>query len=88
MPTFAFYPDAPEKRRADGINLAIAAGANETAARAVAQTLTGVDLSTFVFVELTDATPPFVTQGTPPVGGRNQVTWTKLTRGGDHLPGG
>lgn len=90
MPLFALYADRPEKHRADGANLVVAAGADADAAGAVAVALIGAQpgaLDGFAAVELTDATPPFVVQGHPPVGGRTQTTWPTQGRAGARLAG-
>ena len=89
MATFVFYADEPHKRRADGRNTVIAAGADESTARAAAETLLGLPgaLEAFLGVLLGDAVPPFVVEGHTPVGSRSQSVWPSLTRGGDRLQG-
>ena len=90
MPLFAFYADRPEKHRSDGVNLLVANGTDAEAARAVGTALVGLTpgtLNAFAVVELTDATPPFVVQGHPPVGGRTQTTWPTHGRAGARLAG-
>lgn len=90
MPLFALYADRPEKHRADGANLIVAAGTDADAARAVGAALLGLNagaLDGFAAVELTEATPPFVVQGHPPVGGRTQTTWPTQGRAGARLAG-
>lgn len=88
MPTYIFYADRPEKRRADGRNTVIAQGATVTAARTAAQALVGPGtLASFAAVDVSAAAPPLVIEGWPPVGGRDQLTWPTLTRGGSFLGG-
>ncbi|PWG03306.1 hypothetical protein [Sphingosinicella humi] len=89
MATFVFYADEPHKRRADGRNTLVAAGATEAAARAVAEALIRQPgaLEAFAAVELGDSVPAFVVEGFGPVGSRGQSVWPGRTRGGDSLPG-
>jgi hypothetical protein len=89
MATFVFYADAEHKRRADGRNTVIAAGADAAAARAAAEALIDEPgaLAKFAAVQLSDASPAFVVEGHPPVASKNQSTFPTLTRGGDFLRG-
>ena len=89
MPTYVFFADKSNKRRPDGVNTVCAQGANEAAARAVAESLIGQPgaFSEYAAVDVSAAAPPFVVQGHPPVGAVSQSTWPMLTRGGDPLRG-
>lgn len=89
MATFVFYADEPRKRRADGVNTVVAHGATEAAARAVAEGLIGQPgaFAEYLAIDITENAPPFVMQGTPPIGAIGQTTWPTLTRGGDPLRG-
>jgi hypothetical protein len=87
MTTFAFYPAREEQRRADGLNFAVAVGANASAARVVAETLLGEPnaLVGWSSVDLTSAPAAFVAG--LPVGARAQSTWPNLDRGGSFMRG-
>lgn len=87
MPTYAFYPASQNQRRSDGLNFAVAVGANANAARAVAESLIGEPdtLAAWSAVDLTSAPAAFV-HGLP-VGGRSQSVWPNLDRGGGYLRG-
>jgi len=89
MATFVFYADAEHKRRADGRNTLIAAGADAVAARAAAEALIDEPgaLAKFAVVQLSDASPAFIVEGHHPVGSKSQSTFPSLTRGGDFLRG-
>ena len=89
MATFVFYADDFHKRRADGRNTFVASGADQAAARAVAEALIGQpdSLKDFRSVELGASTPAFLVEGPPPVGGREQSVWPTQGRSGDFLPG-
>ena len=85
MPVFAFYPAASNLRRPDGIGFIVADGADEAAARAVAQALVGgTSVAGFTGVPIVPGIEPVAVQGLP-VGGRNGATWPKVTRGGGVL---
>lgn len=88
MPTYAFYAAREEQRRSDGLNFAVAIGANAAAARAVAESLIGEPgaLVSWNAVDLTSAPAAFV-HGLP-VGARSQSVWPNLDRGGSSLKGG
>jgi hypothetical protein len=87
MPTYAFYPASENQRRSDGLNFAIAAGADASAARAVAEALLGEPdaLAAWSAVDLTSAPAAFA-HGLP-VGARSQSVWPSLDRGGSYLRG-
>ncbi|WP_374310473.1 hypothetical protein [Methylocella sp.] len=87
MPTYAFYAAREEQRRSDGLNFAVAVGANAAAARAVAESLIGEPnaLAGWSTVDLTSAPAAFI-HGLP-VGARAQSVWPDLDRGGSYLRG-
>lgn len=87
MPTYAFYPATENQRRGDGLNFAVAVGADASVARAVAETLLGEPdaLAAWSAVDLTSAPAAFV-HGLP-VGARSQSVWPNLDRGGSYLRG-
>lgn len=88
MPTYVFYADRPEKRRADGRNTVVAQGATVVDARAAGEALVGAGaLAAFAAVDVSAAAPAFVVEGSPPVGARTQSTWPTLTRGGGFIGG-
>jgi len=86
---YVFYADQSRKRRADGVNAAVATGPTEGVARATAEGLIGEPgaFAEYLAVTVSESTPPFIVQGTPPVGALGQTTWPTLTRGGDPLRG-
>jgi hypothetical protein len=88
MATFAFYPASQNQWRSDGLNFAVAVGANAAAARVVAESLIGEPdaLVAWNAVDLTSAPAAFV-HGLP-VGSRSQSVWPSLDRGGSSLKGG
>ena len=87
MPTYAFFPAREDQRRSDGLNFAVAVGANAAAARAEAESLIGEPdaLAAWNAVDLTSA-PAALVHGLP-VGGRSQSVWPNLDRGGSYLKG-
>ncbi|MCG2841818.1 hypothetical protein L6Q21_12580 [Sandaracinobacter sp. RS1-74] len=85
MSIFAFYPAASHLRRTDGIGFIMAEGADEAAARAVAQQLVGgQSIDGFAAVQVGAGVDAVAVQGMP-VGARNRDTWPKVTRGGGFL---
>ena len=85
MAVFAFHPIKDIDRRADGVGFLLAEGDDEAAARAAAQRLVGgLSIDRFAAVEVGAGVPPVAVQGLP-VGGPDQGTWPKLTRGGGFL---
>lgn len=85
MAIFAFYPATPNLRRADGIGFVLAEGADEAAARAVAQALVGgQSISGFTAVTVAAGVQPVAVQGVP-VGNRSGTTWPNVTRGGGFI---
>ncbi|TNF05891.1 MAG: hypothetical protein EP321_02035 [Sphingomonadales bacterium] len=85
MAIFAFYPAAPNLRRPDGIGFVLAEGADEEAARAVAQALVGgTSIDAFTAVMIGSGIAPVAVQGVP-VGALSQATWPNVTRGGGFL---
>ena len=89
MATFVFFANEPQKRRADGRNIAVAQGADVTAARSSAEALLSQPgaFATFAAVDITSTVPPFIIEGHWPVGGRDQSIWPTVSRSGDKLPG-
>jgi hypothetical protein len=85
MAVFAFHPTKDIDRRADGVGFVLAEGADEASARAAAQALIGgQSIEGFAAVEVGAGVPAVAVQGLP-VGGPDQGTWPKLTRGGGFL---
>lgn len=85
MAIYAFYPAAPNLRRADGIGFVLAEGADEAAARSVAQALVGgTSIAEFTAVSVLSGVAAVAVQGLP-VGAKSQSTWPNLTRGGGFL---
>lgn len=88
MAIYAFYPNATNLRRTDGIGFILAEGADEATARNVAQALVGGrSIAEFAAVLIGNGIAAVAVEG-PPVGNRNQTTWPQLTRGGGFLGGG
>ncbi len=80
MAIFAFYPNQAVNRRADGINFAIAEGADEAAARSAAAALIGVgDLPGWAAVPIAADMEPVAVQGMP-VGAHDGTIWPNRTR--------
>ena len=85
MAIFAFYPAEAVNRRADGINFAIAEGANEVAARSAAAALIGaINLSAWTAVPVEAGMEPVAVEGMP-VGAHDGATWPNRTRGNAKL---
>jgi hypothetical protein len=81
MAIFAFYPVEAVNRRADGINFAIAEGADEAAARSAAAALIGAaNLSAWTAVSVEAGMDPVAVEGMP-VGASDSTTWPNRTRG-------
>jgi hypothetical protein len=85
MAIYAFYAATPDQRRSDGIGFVIAEGADEAAARAVAQALVGgTSIAGFTAATVGAGVQAVAVQGLP-VGARSGTTWPKVTRGGGFL---
>lgn len=85
MAIYAFHPTIEINRRSDGIGFILAEGADEAAARAVAQALVGGrPLDGFAAIEIAPGVAPVAVQGLP-VGAKDGTTWPRVTRGGGFL---
>jgi hypothetical protein len=85
MAIYAFYAATPDQRRSDGIGFVLAEGADEAAARAVAQSLVGgTSIAGFTAVPVAAGVEAVAVQGLP-VGARSGATWPTVTRGGGFL---
>lgn len=85
MAIYAFYPAAEHLRRPDGIGFILAEGADDVAARVVAQQLVGgLSIAAFASVLVGAGMQPVAAQGLP-VGDVNGTVWPTLTRGGSPL---
>ncbi|GAA3715709.1 hypothetical protein GCM10022268_25380 [Sphingomonas cynarae] len=88
MPTYVFYADRSEKRRADQRNTVVAQGATVAAARAADEALVRAGaLASFAVVDVSAAAPAFVVEGWAPVGSRGQSTWPSQTPHGGFAGG-
>jgi hypothetical protein len=87
MPTYAFFPNREEQRRADRLNFAVAVGATPAAARIVAENLLGEPNALVGWSAIDVAATPAVFVSGLPVGARGQSTWPNLDRGGSYLRG-
>lgn len=80
MAIFAFHPANQADRRADGIGLIIAEGADEAAARASAADMVGAPgIDAWAAVPVTAGIDPVAVQGLP-VGKPGNATWPDRTR--------
>ncbi|HEV2080602.1 MAG TPA: hypothetical protein VGR19_11990 [Allosphingosinicella sp.] len=85
MAVYAFFPAAEHLRRPDGIGFVLAEGADEAAARTVAQRLVGgTSIQGFTAALIGPGVQPVAVQGLP-VGRPSGTTWPRLTRGGGPL---
>ena len=85
MAIFAFYPVFEHLRRSDGIGFILAEGADEAAARGIAQALVGgQSIAQFTAAPIGPGVAPVAVQGLP-VGAATGLTWPRLTRGGSSI---
>lgn len=87
MAIFSFFPTQAIDRRPDGIGFVLAEGADEAAARAVAQALVGgLPIAGWSAVPVEAGVQAVAVQGLP-VGAKSGTTWPKVSRGGGFLGG-
>ena len=80
MAVFIFHPANQADRRADGIGLVLAEGADEATARATAAAMIGAPgIDTWSAVPVTAGIDPVAVQGLP-VGKPGNATWPDRTR--------